>query len=409
MPRTTYSTVAIEVFVRRLTDNTIAPHERISIAKSTTFNRGNEQDGVWSQRMKADYIDSILKGYPCGQISLVRDYGNAMNNYASPSLILDGANKSRALRDFVAGNFTVRVIVDEVETLCLFSNMPDMMQARFLTTTLSLSLSEILRDDPPSAISTMFTRLNTKQVPLSQGELIKAFSWRKNHTIPELAKNIIGGAAWNTHIASGLSEGQPYPMPESIAPFVDRIQRLRANWEASGMGELSERTRLDNFALLCGMIVAASRHNINCYDKRFSRLEGNLSDDLSVDTVGDVLTSLEKFVEVMTEIYHESVFGRVKCGMPSKKFTAYVFAPIINHSVPEQQRNINIARMCYYFAALRVNSDALQRFKEICSSGGDSHNTSSKFAQVRTEINTFIAAQLSVGASSSDEEEIETY
>jgi len=409
MPRTTYSTVTIEVFVRRLTDNTIAPHERVSIAKSTTFNRGNEQDGVWNLRMKADYIDSILKGYPCGQISLVRDYGNAMNNYASPSLILDGANKSRTLRDFVIGNFSVRVLVDDVETICLFTTMPEILQARFLTTTLSISLSEILRDDPPSAISTMFTRLNTKQVPLSQGELIKAFAWRKNHTIPELAKNIIGGAAWNTHIASGLIEGEPYPMPESIAPYVGRIQQLRSNWEASGMGELSERTRLDNFALLCGMIISASRHNINCYDKRFSRLEGYLSDDLSVEAVGDVLTSLEKFVEVMAEIYHDSVFGRVKCGMPSKKFTAYVFAPIINHSVPVQQRNVDIARMCYYFAALQVNSDALERFKDICSSGGDNHNTSSKFAQVSTEINTFILSQLSGEDSNSDDEEIETY
>ncbi len=411
MPETTYSTINIRDYVRRMTSDTIAPHERVSIRLSTTFNRGNEQDGVWSQQMKSDYIDSILNGFPCGQICLVRDYGNALNNYNSPSLILDGANKSRALRDFVAGLFSIRLNIDGEEGLYLFENLPEMNKARFLHSQLSISMTQIKRDDPPSAISTMFTRLNTKQVKLSQGELIKAFSWRKNHIIPELAKNIIAGPVWSMHIASGATEGEAYPMPAALVPHTERIQQLRANWAASGMGELGETNRLDNIALLCGMIVAASQHNIGYYDKRFSRLETYLADDLSEEDVDMVLSALEKFVEVMTEIYHDSVFGRVSRGMPSKKFAAYVFDPIINGDGNEQQRVVEILRMQYYFAALRVDTNALIRFKTICASGGDNHNTVSKFARVRDEIASYVTNITSddSGNEQMEEEDVETY
>ena len=412
MPRTTYGEISIADYVQRLVEHaTIAPHDRISIRLSTIFNRGDEQNGVWSERMKSDYIDSILKGYPVGQISLVREEFNADNNYSSaPCLILDGANKSRALRDFIGGLFTVRIIVDGEEQNCLFENMPAELKAHFHQTRISVSTTTILATDPQDAIAIMFTRLNTKQVPLSQGELIKAYSWRKNHVIPELAKNIIGGPVWNTHIASGLSDGEPYPMPEAIAPHVERIQNLRTNWAASSMNELGDTARLDNLALVCGMIVAAHTHNINFYDKRFSRLENYLNAQLTAEEVGDILSALEMFVNVMTEIYHETVFGRVKCGMPSKKFAAYVFDPIVSGGINEQQRNIEILRMRYYFAALRINAEELMAFKIVCASGGDNHNTASKFAKVRTEINRFLTQLTNTSESENDsEEEVETY
>ena len=412
MPRTTYGEISIADYVQRLVEHaTIAPHDRISIRLSTIFNRGDEQNGVWSERMKSDYIDSILKGYPVGQISLVREEFNADNNYSrAPCLILDGANKSRALRDFISGLFAVRMTVDGEEQNCLFENMPAEIKAHFHQTRISVSTTTILATDPQDAIAIMFTRLNTKQVPLSQGELIKAYSWRKNHVIPELAKNIIGGPVWNTHIASGLSDGEPYPMPEAIAPHVERIQNLRTNWAASSMNELGDTARLDNLALVCGMIVSAHTHNINFYDKRFSRLENYLNAQLTAEEVGDILSALEMFVNVMTEIYHETVFGRVKCGMPSKKFAAYVFDPIVSGGINEQQRNIEILRMRYYFAALRINAEELMAFKIVCASGGDNHNTASKFAKVRAEINRFLTQLTNSSESENDsEEEVETY
>ena len=413
MPRTTYGEISIANYVQRLGGQGVAPHERISIRLSTIFNRGDEQNGVWSVRMKSDYIDSILKGYPVGQISLVKEEFNVNNNYSSaPCLILDGANKSRALRDFIRGLFTVRITVGGETQNCLFENMPVEIKAQFHQTRISVSTTIILATDPENAIAIMFTRLNTKQVKLQQGEFIKAFSWRKNHVIPELAKNIIGGPMWNPHIASGLSDDEPYSMPQAIVPHVERIENLRANWTASPMNELGDTARLDNLALICGMIIAAHTHNINFYDKRFSRLQQHLSDELTSEEVGDILTALEQFVEIMTEIYHETVFGRVKCGMPSKKFAAYVFDPIVSVGINEQQRNIEILRMRYYFAALRINAEELMSFKIVCASGGDNHNTASKFANVRAEINNFITQLTNTSDSDNEEtseEEIETY
>jgi len=411
MPRTTYGEISIADYVQRLGGQGVAPHERISIRLSTIFNRGDEQNGVWSVGMKSDYIDSILKGYPVGQISLVKEEFNVNNNYSSaPCLILDGANKSRALRDFIRGLFTVRITVGSETQNCLFENMPVEIKAQFHQTRISVSTTIILATDPENAIAIMFTRLNTKQVKLQQGEYIKAFSWRKNHVIPELAKNIIGGPVWNVHIASGLSDGEPYSMPQAIVPHIERIETLRANWAASSMNELGDTARLDNFALVCGMSVAAHTHNINFYDKRFSRLENYLRVELTAEDVGDILSALEKFVEVMTEIYHETVFGRVTCGMPSKKFAAYVFDPIVSGGINEQQRNHEILRMRYYFAALRINTEEMTAFKIVCGGGGDNHNTASKFAQVRTKINRFISQLTNTSDSDNDsEEEIETY
>ena len=176
MPITRYTTQTIQDFVQRIIgEEGMAPHDRISIPRSTIFNRGDDAHGVWSVKIQRDYIDSILKGYPCGMICLVRDYGNAMTSYNAPSLILDGANKSRALRDFLWDKFTIPFTVDDEESPKLFSQLPESIKASFKTTQLSLCSSQIRRDED-EAIATMFTRLNTKQVPLSQGELIKAFS-----------------------------------------------------------------------------------------------------------------------------------------------------------------------------------------------------------------------------------------
>ena len=82
MPTTRYLTQIIQDYVNRITGyDGMAPHEGISISRSTIFNRGNDANGVWSIKMQRDYIDSLMKGYPCGMICLVRDYGNAMGGY----------------------------------------------------------------------------------------------------------------------------------------------------------------------------------------------------------------------------------------------------------------------------------------------------------------------------------------
>ena len=391
MPITRYTTQTIQDFVQRIIgEEGMAPHDRISIPRSTIFNRGDDAHGVWSVKMQRDYIDSILKGYPCGMICLVRDYGNAMTSYNAPSLILDGANKSRALRDFLWDKFTIPFTVDDEESPKLFSQLPESIKASFKTTQLSLCSSQIRRDED-EAIATMFTRLNTKQVPLSQGELIKAFSWRKNHIIPELAKNIIAGPIWNRHISEGVSEGSGYENHPAIVQNLTLIHQLQRKWAQSPLGVLGESTRLDNIALLCGMIIAIDQKNIYFYDKRFERLEGNLSDTLSTERVGEILMILEVFVQIMAKIYHKSIFGTLKKGMPSRKFASYIIYPLINGEINMVERRSEIQNMIKYFAKLRSDADLLVRFKGVVNFGGNNENSNSKFARVKTEIDNFIS------------------
>ncbi len=391
MPTTRYTTQPIQDFVKRITGyDGMAPHEGISISRSTIFNRGDDANGVWSISMKRDYIDSLLKGYPCGMICLVRDYGNAMNGYNAPSLILDGANKSRALRDFLWDKFTIPFTGEEEESPKLFSQLPETIKASFKTTNLSLCETQIRRGEN-SAIAAMFTRLNTKQVPLSQGELIKAYSWRKDHIIPELAKNIIAGPIWNRHISEGVTHGSEYENHIAITQNINLLHQLQRKWAQSPLGVLGESTRLDNIALLCGMIVAIDQKNIYFYDKRFDRLEGHLSDSLTSERVSEILMILEVFVEIMARIYDKSIFGTLKKGMPSRKFASYVIYPLINGEINMEQRRNEIQNLIKYFKHLRSDSDALIRFKGIVSFGGNNENSNSKFARVKSEIDNYVS------------------
>ena len=391
MPRTRYLQQTIREFIDRINSvEGIAPQDTISISLSTVFNRGNEENGVWSRNMKRDYINSIFSGFPCGQICLVRDYGNAMNGYSSPSLILDGANKSRALRDFIADRFTIPYGPEGQEVNTLFSSLPEDVKANFMATQLSISRTEVTRNDPTSSIATMFTRLNTRQVPLSQGELIKAYSWLKNLTIPELAKHIIGGEMWAPHISQGLTQGEPYNRCSAINNNMHQITALKTQWANSPLGELGERARLDNIALLCGMIIAIQQNNIYYYDKRFDRLEEHLGAELNAQQVRNIIEDLSLFVSVMTNCYHNSIFGSTQKGMPSKKFTVYIMEPIVNSDLTDTERNLELNRLSTYFTYIRSDLNALTRFRQICSSGGNNEVAQSKFAMVRQEVNDYI-------------------
>ena len=125
MPRTSHTTFSIQEFVNKIKGGDhIAPHDKISIKASTIFNRGDESEGVWSKKMKQDYIDSIMNGYPIGQISLVKDYGN----HSSPWLIIDALNRARTLRDLLSNKFTVP---HNLERGVLFGDLPISIQEEF--------------------------------------------------------------------------------------------------------------------------------------------------------------------------------------------------------------------------------------------------------------------------------------
>ena len=391
MPRTTYETQSIQQYVDRINGREgMAPHEKISIKLSTIFNRGDEENGVWPIKMKRSYIDSVLNGMPCGQISLVRDYGNARNQFAAPSLILDGANKSRTLRDFVIDKFSIPYTFGEDDQrFVLFSELPERVKALFLASSISISKTELMRDDPADTIANMFTRLNTQQISLSHGELIKAYSWRKNHQIPEIAKHLIGGP-WQTHITHGLTEGEPYERDPVIAQNLDLINTVKIRWADSPLGELGERNRLENLAFVCGMIIASVQQDIGYYDKRFSKLQSHLDDVLTFNQVRKALEDILKFIDIMNVCYHDTVLGKRNKGMPSRTFTIHIYNIIVDPTKTAQELSRDIIKYKFYFRSIRHDFEGLKRFKFLCSGGGNNEVGENKFNLVRQEIENYV-------------------
>ena len=97
----TLNTTAI-AFIGRLSENPDLPTgELIQICGE--FQRGDEDTGVWPTPMKRAYIDSLLKGYPTGVTMIVKPPGAS---HTTKWMILDGANRARALRDFMNDKFT---------------------------------------------------------------------------------------------------------------------------------------------------------------------------------------------------------------------------------------------------------------------------------------------------------------
>ena len=77
------------------------------------------------------------------------------------------------------------------------------------------------------------------------------------------------------------------------------------------IGSIGESTRLDNIALLCGMIVAIDQ-KIFTFMTNVLMAEGHLSDSLTSERVSEILMILEVFVEIMARIYDKSIFGTLR-------------------------------------------------------------------------------------------------
>lgn len=395
MPTTVYDNMTVKQLVEKINggDN-MAPHDKISIKASTIFNRGDEETGVWKNDMKVDYIDSIMSGYPCGQICLVRDYGNAMNNYSAPSMILDGANKCRAIRDFLANKFKFV----QGKTKVLFKDLTIIEQQKLLNTKLATCKTEITREDSVNSITEMFTRLNTKQVGLSHGELLKAFCWRKIYVIPELAKHIIGGPKWAPHLTSGLHEDESYPIHQEIIENNDKIIELQQKWAASPMGNLCETNRLDSVALVCGMMISSVEKNIKFFDKKFKVLESKLPLEITSDQVSNILDDLLQFVNIITslaccfdgELKKNAIFGKVNMGLPSASRIVYLFTIIINNDGKSDEDQLKLVdNWKSYFIWLSTDANSRENFIAICRTGGDNHASGRKFDRIQAAVSNF--------------------
>jgi hypothetical protein len=196
---------------------------RISI--SSDFQRGDEETGVWSEKMNITFIDSRMKGYGIGLITFVR--------YVDEEIwsVLDGGNRCRALRDFYNGVFKW----DGKK----YGELSGDERGKLDYMTMPCEKLTIEPGDPPDTIAEMFTRLNTSSKTLSAGELCKAHGYRRNILEIEVAKKIVGGDAWTN---SSVTDA--------------RIDAIRVRW-VSIMGEITEGNRCESLKTIIGYIMSA--------------------------------------------------------------------------------------------------------------------------------------------------------
>jgi len=210
-----------------------------------------------------------------------------------------------------------------------------------------------------------------------------------------LAKHIIRGE-WEEHLQYGLHEDIPYACPSAITQNLEKINLLRTNWSNSPLTELGETKRLDNIALLCGMMIASKERDVSFFDKRFARLETNLCSEVSSEQVSIILDDLLMFVDIMNMCYHRSVFGSARKGLPSRSKIIYVFSKIVEKGLSPTLKSDWCQKLKVYFLAIRYDAEGLLKFKSICSGGGNNEVGSTKFNQVYDEINLFLEEKYAI-------------
>ena len=337
----------------RNTSDTFSQGDRIII--ESDFQRGDEETGVWSLKQQQKYIDSQQRFYPSGILTFVKDRIGA-TSYNEPWLILDGANRFRALRDYLLDKYA-----DENETR--FSDLTPEAQANFKTIQIPCQWITIQRDDSPGIIADMFCRLNTSAKPLSQGELFKAHGHRGDIWELELAKKIIGDT-WSSNF--NLLDQE--------------INALCGKWREV-FGCVNETKRCDNLAMMVGYLLSAKEGSFEYFDKRYDRLKDKLSEPNqvpSLDDVDKICTKINIFLDIMKEIYHVDIFGKPTKGIPSQSKIAPVWKKICDNTMDDVFKS----KMIRFYNRLNNNINLLIKYKGILTDGGNGETTTGKLERV---------------------------
>lgn len=175
----------IQQLIKRTDKSTSNKSNEVVICAS--FQRGDDT-GVWKGDMKINYIESLMKGYPTGLITLVKDHKDNSSN--EPWFILDGANRVRTLKEFMDNKFTINIKTETV----LYKDLIPEVRAEFNSTLISTQRITIEPTDEDCTISNMFTGLNTSSMNLTDGELLKAHGWKNDCCDIQLAKVICNRA-----------------------------------------------------------------------------------------------------------------------------------------------------------------------------------------------------------------------
>ena len=362
MVRVHTDTQTIQNLFSRNTDAKIyGPGDRIEI--ESDFQRGDEETGVWTPILRKHYIDSLKKKFPTGILTNVKDHVNA-ESYIKPWKVLDGANRVRAIRDYM-----LDVFVDEDGKK--YSDLTPQEMADFNTVTMPCQWLTIEVTDPPETIAEMFTRLNQNAKSLSHGELFKAYGWKKDVWQIEMAKKFVGDR-WLSN----------FPDP------TNKIPEIRTQWKRTFGTELCETKRCDSLAMMLGYILSATSSRLENFDKRYSSNVRHLAvsgDEPSSEDIKVIYTKIEDFLRIIGRISNKEFFGRLTKGMPSQLKIVTLWARICNNSMTQEFEDKLVA----FYCALPTNAKLCADFDNVLTDGGNSETTSGKITKTLEFIETY--------------------
>ena len=108
------------------------------------------------------------------------------------------------------------------------------------------------------------------------------------------------------------------------------IASIRELWNNT-FGNISETNRCDNLAMMIGFIVSTSTGNFTLFDKRYNRLQSNLSqagEQPTHDQCVLIYTKLWEFLDTIRQIEILSIFGKTTKGFPPQTKIAPVWKSI---------------------------------------------------------------------------------
>lgn len=301
------------------------------------FQRGTEEEGVWTKKKQSLYIDSLQNNFPTQSLAFVKDYSNA-RSYAEPWKTLDGGNRSRSIRHFIDNK------IKNGKGL-FFKDLEVRQQERFKAQKLACEFLTIERDDPPDTIAIMFTRLNQTGVKLQPGELIKAHGWKGNVQIIEIAKFIIGDV-WKTQYSSA------------------KLLNIRKQWE-DALGKLGETKRCNNLAMMCALIISAAK-SFKLFDTKYDVLKRYFGETLTENDLDNVFEKISCFLDMMKETHF-----KVTKGMPAKTRIAPIWFAICEGRMTDELYNT----MIDFFHCTLSNKALCDEYESILGGKGDYHTT----------------------------------
>jgi hypothetical protein len=302
------------------------------------FQRGDEEEGIWTKKKQSLYIDSLQNNFPTQSLAFVKDYSNA-RSYAETWKTLDGGNRSRSIRDFMDNK------IKNGKGL-FFKDLEVRQQERFKAQKLACEFLTIERDDPPDTIAIMFTRLNQTGVKLQPGELIKAHGHKGNVEIIEIAKFIIGDV-WKTEYSSA------------------KLLNIRKQWE-DALGKLGETKRCNNIAMMCAFIVSATK-GFKLFDTKYDVLKRHFGETLTKNDLDNFCEKISYFLEIIKETYN----SKKNKGMPVKTKIAPIWFAICEGRMTDELYNT----MIDFFHCTLSNKALRDEYESIISAKGDNHAT----------------------------------